>query len=164
MSAITPDSQINILTLTLRPLNALNRAGVFTVGQLVSLPYIKVASLPNMGKKGVTEVRYCLAAHGLYLRGEWNSDRGFEEFMSKRDPVNDSPKTASIETGGPAFPVTPTDRSGQIADTEMGMSLRDYFAAKALQGILAGGAINTGIKSKSETAYAYADAMLEARK
>lgn len=69
-----------------------------------------------------------------------------------------------IKTGGPAFPVTPTDRSGQIADTEIGMTLRDYFAAKALQGILAGGAINTGIKSKSEMAYAYADAMLEARK
>lgn len=159
-TTITPDSEINILTLTLRPLNALNRAGIFTVGQLVSLPYITVASLPNMGKKGVTEVRDCLAAHGLYLRGEWNSERGFEEFMSKQAPASDSPKMASIETGGPAFPFVETGDCG----VREGMSLRDYFAAKALQGILAGGAINTGIKSKSETAYAYADAMLESRK
>jgi len=36
----------------------------------------------------------------------------------------------SIDTGGPAFPVTPTDRSGQIAATEPGMTLRDWFAGR----------------------------------
>ena len=45
-----------------------------------------------------------------------------------------------------------------------GMSLRDYFAAKALQGLLA----DTNIKSSAEEfasrAYDVADAMLEARK
>ncbi len=40
--------------------------------------------------------------------------------------------------GGPAFPVTPTDKSGQIAPTEFGMSLRAYFAAKAMVGLLSG--------------------------
>lgn len=33
-----------------------------------------------------------------------------------------------MQDGGPAFPVTPTDRSGQIAETQCGMSLRDWFA------------------------------------
>lgn len=35
------------------------------------------------------------------------------------------------DDGGPAFPVTPTDRGGQCAPTEIGMTLRDYFAAHA---------------------------------
>ena len=47
---------------------------------------------------------------------------------------------------------------------ELGMTLRDYFAAKALQGMLAesgGGALhNTNL---SEFAYLIADAMLKAR-
>jgi len=38
--------------------------------------------------------------------------------------------------GGPAFPVTPTDRSGQCAPTQMGMSLRDWFAGQALAGLM----------------------------
>lgn len=42
-----------------------------------------------------------------------------------------------INDGGPAFPVTPTDRSGQCAPTQYSMSLRDYFASKAMQGMLA---------------------------
>ena len=75
----------------------------------------------------------------------------------------------SKETGGPAFPVT----SDNYANSEsVGMTLRDYFAAKALQGLLAnpklqpeilkhGGAFGGWIEHSS---YGWADAMLEARK
>ena len=58
-----------------------------------------------------------------------------------------------IKDGGRAFP---SNRSAQF-----GMSLRDYFAAKAMEGLLAGGfsdAICT-----SMVAYEYADAMLAER-
>jgi len=41
-----------------------------------------------------------------------------------------------------------------------GMSLRDYFAAKAMQGLLAGGATTEQVLKYS---YQYADAMLKAR-
>jgi hypothetical protein len=34
--------------------------------------------------------------------------------------------------GGPAFPVTPTDRSGQIGPTEFGMTIRDAAALAVL--------------------------------
>lgn len=62
-----------------------------------------------------------------------------------------------------AFPKTTSQRNG--------MTLRDYFAAKALQGLLAnpklqqqilkeGGALGGWIES---SAYGFADAMLEAR-
>jgi hypothetical protein len=66
--------------------------------------------------------------------------------------------------GGPAFPTTqyvggisPTGHSG-------GMTLRDYFAAKAMQGMLAedgGGALNN--KELAEFAYLISDEMLKAR-
>lgn len=58
-------------------------------------------------------------------------------------------------------------------DSQRGMSLRDYFAAAALQGLLANSEIaKSFVKGKecsfvqgwhSETSYRFADAMLEAR-
>jgi hypothetical protein len=77
------------------------------------------------------------------------------------------------DTGGPAFPADPFIASNpenvsvakRIAE---GMTLRDYFAAKALCGIEAsqgnnGGFITT-VELVAERAYQLADAMLEARK
>ena len=58
------------------------------------------------------------------------------------------------ETGGSAFP-----RKG--GELYQGMTLRDYFAAKAMQGMLADG--RTGDEYVSNLAYRYADAMLKAR-
>jgi hypothetical protein len=67
--------------------------------------------------------------------------------------------------GGPAFPVTPTDRGGQCAPTEYGMTLRDYFAAKAMQGLLASPHADPrgGATVLAESAYIVADAMIAAR-
>lgn len=69
-----------------------------------------------------------------------------------------------IDDGGPAFP---GENSSAISP---GMSLRDYFAAAALQGILAGGFANTiphddisGGSQAAGFAYLYADAMLAER-
>ena len=44
-----------------------------------------------------------------------------------------------------------------------GMSLRDYFAAKAMQGILANPVTFTGHEEIANNAYAMADAMIKAR-
>ncbi len=75
------------------------------------------------------------------------------------------------ETGGAAFPCHTNPKPGFLADAPQGMTLRDYFAAKALQGVLAGSQItgNGGLDNWRYAdigAYAYllADAMLEARK
>ena len=62
------------------------------------------------------------------------------------------------KTGGPAFPL---DRDC----CNVGMDLRDYFAAKAMQGLLASG-IECGpddVASVVASAYILADAMLKAR-
>ena len=67
----------------------------------------------------------------------------------------------TTNTGGPAFPV-----NNEALLRERGMTLRDYFAAKAMQGLLAqscGTALGNDPKFAAEYAYATADAMLKAR-
>ena len=59
-------------------------------------------------------------------------------------------------TGGPAFPC-PTISIGQ----HQGMTLRDYFAAKAMEGLLAND--NIDAQQIAKAAYIMADAMLKAR-
>jgi hypothetical protein len=45
-------------------------------------------------------------------------------------------KDNNLDLGGLAFPVTPTDRTGQISDTQPGMTLLDYFAGQAMTVLL----------------------------
>lgn len=69
---------------------------------------------------------------------------------------------SNTNTGGPAFPV---DESALIRNLQ-GMTLRDYFAAKAMQGLLAqsqGTALGSTVETAADYAYAIADAMLAAR-
>jgi hypothetical protein len=64
-----------------------------------------------------------------------------------------------FNTGGPAFP------RGEI-QTAPGMTLRDYFASSAMQGLLAGTVrsdTDWSFGALAETAYNMADAMLEAK-
>ena len=61
--------------------------------------------------------------------------------------------------GGPAFPVDPS-----ISMHREGMSLRDYFAGLAMQGLIAGGAEFDEYTDYAKSAYLFADTMLEARK
>ena len=56
-----------------------------------------------------------------------------------------------------AYPMQYADDSYQT-----GMTLRDYFAAKAMQSMLTTG--NTVLKDITQASYVIADAMLEARK
>ena len=58
--------------------------------------------------------------------------------------------------GGPAFP-----RADDVANSNAGMSLRDWFAGQALAGILAKGDYYTEDAAKS--AYFAADSMIAAR-
>ena len=59
----------------------------------------------------------------------------------------------SKETGGPAFP---------IPHYTHGMTLRDYFAAKAMQGWIVSN-VEASNKQFAEAAYEMADAMLAER-
>jgi len=68
-----------------------------------------------------------------------------------------------INDGGSAFPgLTYISWNGQ--KNPAGMTLRDYFAAAALQGMLANSKNYDSFDGYSDAAYEYADAMLERRK
>lgn len=69
---------------------------------------------------------------------------------------------SKINTGGSAFPYSALMPSGptMFADSE-GMTLRDYFAAKAMQGLMDAAMPMPEI---AQAAYQMADDMLKARK
>jgi len=73
--------------------------------------------------------------------------------------------TMNKDTSGPAFPVTlPSGESYQGHLPHDGMTLRDYFAAKALQGMCADSSTaGTRAQDLCEECYQLADAMLAAR-
>lgn len=68
------------------------------------------------------------------------------------------------DTGGSAFPLIQYIGGKKVLGSE-GMTLRDYFAAKAMQSLLAKDTWEqSGPDMFARDAYAMADAMLEARK
>ncbi|WPX87693.1 hypothetical protein [Pseudomonas asiatica] len=75
----------------------------------------------------------------------------------------------SKDTGGPAFPAPINSGRVRQDDSHMnGMTLRDYFAAKALAGFSANPSMIDSYDSKAiaymaDSAYQAADAMLAAR-
>ena len=72
------------------------------------------------------------------------------------------------KTGGPAFPTNeaqPDGMGGMMSATgHIGMTLRDYFAAKAMQGLSSTGAHAPMLYEQlAAKCYTLADAMLKAR-
>ncbi|HEY2769197.1 MAG TPA: DNA-directed RNA polymerase subunit alpha [Solirubrobacteraceae bacterium] len=64
------DILIEELELGVRSYNCLKRAGIQTVGDLVSKTESELNAIPNFGKKSIDEVIETLHARGLGLRGE----------------------------------------------------------------------------------------------
>ena len=60
-----------------------------------------------------------------------------------------------------AFPFVASDDTGMIINT--GMTMRDYFAAKAMQGFMGSSWNNKTFESIATKAYQLSDAMLKAR-
>lgn len=68
----------------------------------------------------------------------------------------------SVPDGGPAFSEVPADCNGY--EGRPGMTLRDYFAAKAMQAVLRNNqGLNIGSVELAHLAYEVADAMLQVR-
>jgi len=73
---------------------------------------------------------------------------------------------SNTNTGGPAFPI----KGPVMSSDEQGLSIRDYFAAKAMQEFIAGDALlnesdtsEGWLKNIADASYEMADAMLKAR-
>ncbi len=62
------DILIEELELGVRSYNCLKRAGIQTVGDLISKTEAELAAIPNFGRKSIEEVKETLAARGLSLR------------------------------------------------------------------------------------------------
>ena len=68
----------------------------------------------------------------------------------------------SKDNGGPAF--GEFQKVGDVAMRDGGLSIRDYFAAKAMQGMIASyGYLRSEVDVIAESAYDCADAMLARR-
>jgi len=65
-----------------------------------------------------------------------------------------------MNTGEPAFP---SPRWEGWGSPQEGMTLRDYFAAKAMQGFAANLGPGATFETRANNAYQWADAMLKAR-
>lgn len=70
---------------------------------------------------------------------------------------------STTNDGGPAFPLEDWDDSIKSKRRETGMSLRDWFAGMALQGMLANAEIKIERGTYASVAYRHADQMLVAR-
>lgn len=75
----------------------------------------------------------------------------------------------NLDNGGRAFPcdsIVERDDNGHMHGKEVssaGMTLRDYFAAKAMQGIISSDCNYGAFGDLASDAYSIADAMLKAR-
>jgi hypothetical protein len=69
----------------------------------------------------------------------------------------------SNNNGGPAFPYEERNGDGYPVKDYFGITVRDYFAAQALQGLLADQNVHGEFESFANNAYGFADAMLKAR-
>ena len=78
----------------------------------------------------------------------------------------------TTDTGGSAFPrlgLKVMEPNGTIVPHEPGLTMRDYFAAKAMQALLSADrymgliGVNNFEHRRAEDAYKVADAMLKAR-
>ena len=64
-----------------------------------------------------------------------------------------------------AFPNPMTlDRSGRTVENQVGMDLRDYFAAQVINNLISNNKMPEMIPHICTAAYKWADAMMEARK
>lgn len=62
------------------------------------------------------------------------------------------------------YPKDPLSVCTELNPVETGMDLRDYFAAKALTGLLTEASVDYKDDAIAELAYSLADAMMKARK
>lgn len=134
--------RIDHLGLSARVLNPLRAEEIYTTDRLCEFDEIDLLKIPNLGRRGVLQIKEKLLALGLSLGSKSKYARAMME-----------PSSAAGSTTPP--------------NVDLGMTLRDYFAARAMSAILSRTDLDPlkgdGISGVSMCAYAMADNMLEER-
>lgn len=65
------DMKIEELNMSVRLFNALKRAGIYTVGQLMQINEEEIIKIRNLGRKSLKELKECLTEHGLELKSSY---------------------------------------------------------------------------------------------
>lgn len=140
MSQGTP---LSVLNLTVHAEHCLKRGRVYDVETLKAMEARDILSIPDIGKKTLQEINLALTEY---------------ENTTKPEKI----EMNETKHGGPAFPI-----KGPVSTVDrQGMTLRDYFAAKAMQGMLANSKHGNPLVDKdrfSKWCYQMADEMLKAR-
>jgi hypothetical protein len=113
-------------------------------------------------------------AQGLRSPAAWLWNWPFHRVMEQchnwriYKPKKRKEEVSTPKDGGPAFPVsTGHHPDTMMKDPRIGMTLRDYFAGKAMQGLLAAGTeaqfCFSGDTTLAAISYGIADAMLAER-
>ena len=106
---------------------------------------------------GVNQDSYC--KNCTYADEAIKPTKRFKDESSHTEfPISSGGCMSTKETGGPAFPCLDSNANGHE-----GLTMRDYFAAKALQGLLADPNAKGLASVFAKDAYMFADAMLKAR-
>jgi len=117
--------------------------------------------------KRIMEQAQAFASAWSLVGGAFDGGDGEE-----RERISEGQMTDKINTGGPAFPVPySNENDGPTVMPSEGMSLRDYFAAKAMPACYAEYCAHANLQGYDEDwkmgvaldAYAMADAMIKAR-
>ena len=142
------DCELTVLDLPARARNILYWQHIKTVRQLVHRTERALITLRGFGEATLIQVKHKLSLHGLTL--------------GMNSSVERKPRT----DGGPAFPFTgPTDEAEALGIPNdvcfRGMSLRDWFAGKALASMNVAQGGSTTLYARD--AYNLADAMLAER-
>ncbi len=72
------DRSIEVLSLSMRTTNALKRANITTIAQVLSLTDNDLLHLRNFGQKSLVELREALVAHGYAAPGDYEVDEAQE--------------------------------------------------------------------------------------
>lgn len=68
------DMKIEDLNMSVRLFNALRRAGIYTVGELIQINEEDIIKIRNLGRKSLKELKECLAEHDLELKSGYSDE------------------------------------------------------------------------------------------
>ena len=74
------EKKIDDLNVSVRLFNALKRAGIYKIGDLMKLKEEDIIKFRNLGRKSLKELKECLTEYGLELQSSYNQDDDNDDY------------------------------------------------------------------------------------